>query len=153
MKTTNNKTAETNSNAVVAETMNTETKAVVEKVTKASICRRLFEEGLSRKQIADKLGIRYQQVYQYTSFMENAHHNAESTGRAIIVRNDEGVEMTRKEFVISELRKGKTRGEVAKQLNMPYQVVYGYLKKEGLLELGVRKDEETKTVVDEPSTK
>lgn len=132
-------------NVAIEETVAATTEVVNEtptKVTKASQVRALFVSGLSRKQISDQLGIRYQQVYQYTSAMENEHHNAESTGRSVIVTTDSGEKLTRKDYVISELRKGRTRGNVAKELGVPYQVVYGYLKKADLLDLGIKVTEE-----------
>lgn len=135
-----NKTAVETEAAVVAETEN---QGTAKPETKASVCRKLFVDGLSRKEISVKLGIRYQQVYQYTSAMTNAHHNDQSTGRAIIMTTDSGEKVTRKEYVIQELRNGRTRGAVAKELGVPYQVVYGYLKKEGLLNLGIPEPKKT----------
>lgn len=144
-------------NVAIEETIAATNEVVNEtptKVTKASKVRAMFVDGYSRKQISDSLGIRYQQVYQYTSAMQNEHHNDDSTGRAIIVTTESGEKLTRKDYVISELRKGRTRGNVAKELGIPYQVVYGYLKKANLLELGIKVADEVENVVaDETDTK
>lgn len=117
------------------------------KVTKASIVRGMFNAGQSRAEIAKALNIRYQQVFAYTVNMTNEHHNAETTGRSIMVEKEDGSSVTRKAYVAEELQKGRTRGAIAKELGVPYQVIYGYCKSMGMLEYGGRVAEKTEETV------
>lgn len=118
------------------------------KVTKASIVRGMFIAGQSRTEIAKALGIRYQQVFAYTVNMTNGHHNAETTGRSIMIAKEDGSTVTRKAYVAEELMKGRTRGSIAKELGVPYQVIYGYCKNMGMLEYGGKVVEEEKVTVE-----
>ena len=117
------------------------------KVTNASIVRGMFNAGQSRAEIAKALNIRYQQVFAYTVNMTNEHHNAETTGRSIMVEKEDGSSVTRKAYVAEELKKGRTRGAIAKELGVPYQVIYGYCKSMGMLEYGGRVAEEAEEMV------
>ena len=118
------------------------------KVTKASIVREMFIAGQSRAEIAKALNIRYQQVFAYTANMTNEHHNAETTGRSIMITKEDGSTVTRKAYVAEELMKGRSRGEIAKELGVPYQVVYGYCKSMGMLAYGGKAAEEEKVTVE-----
>lgn len=146
-KNSKNVTTEIKEAIAAQETVAQETVEPTIKVTKASIVRGMFNAGQSRAEIAKALNIRYQQVFAYTVNMTNEHHNAETTGRSIMVEKEDGSSVTRKAYVAEELKKGRTRGAIAKELGVPYQVIYGYCKSMGMLEYGGRVAEKTEETV------
>ena len=144
----NSKNVTTETKEAIAEAIAAqETVEPTIKVTKASIVREMFNAGQSRAEIAKALNIRYQQVFAYTVNMTNEHHNAETTGRSIMVEKEDGSSVTRRAYVAEELKKGRTRGAIAKELGVPYQVIYGYCKSMGMLEYGGRVAEKTEETV------
>ena len=80
----------------------------------------LFQQDLSRSEIAKRLGVPYQVVYQYTKGMTNAATKPGGGARRVILDNG----MPRAEYIRQEFAKGRSRSEIAKELGVPYQVVY-----------------------------
>ena len=95
----------------------------VEMSRKEYVIREFCEKDRKRADIAKELGVSYQIIFSYTKDLKNSHHNEESNGRSIMI-ND----ITRKEYVINEFNKNRSRGEIAKELGVSYQIIFSYTK-------------------------
>ena len=95
----------------------------VELSRKEYVIREFCEKNRSRGDIAKELEISYQIVFSYTKNLQNSHHNENTNGRSIMI-ND----VTRKEYVINEFNKNRSRGDIAKELGISYQIVFSYTK-------------------------
>ena len=72
--------------------------------------------GVKRGELAKLFNVKYQVVYQYTKPPEG-----ERQGRGKVIL-DNG--MPRAEYIRQQFEAGRTRGEIAKELEVPYQIVY-----------------------------
>ena len=95
----------------------------VELSRKEYVIREFCENDRSRGEIAKELEVSYQIIFSYTKDLKNSHHNEDTNGRSIMI-ND----VTRKEYVINEFNKNRSRGEIAKELGISYQIVFSYTK-------------------------
>ena len=95
----------------------------IELSRKEYVIREFCEKDRSRGEIAKELEVSYQIIFSYTKDLKNSHHNENTNGRAIMI-ND----VTRKEYVINEFNKNRSRGEIAKELGISYQIVFSYTK-------------------------
>ena len=95
----------------------------VEMSRKEYVIREFCENDRSRGEIAQELEVSYQIIFSYTKDLKNSHHNENTNGRSIMI-ND----VTRKEYVINEFNKNRSRGEIAKELGISYQIVFSYTK-------------------------
>ena len=95
----------------------------VELSRKEYVIREFCEKDRKRADIAKELEISYQIVFSYTKGLTNSHHNENTNGRSIMI-ND----VTRKEYVINEFNKNRSRGDIAKELGISYQIVFSYTK-------------------------
>ena len=95
----------------------------VELSRKEYVIREFCENDRSRGEIAQELEVSYQIIFSYTKDLKNSHHNEDTNGRSIMI-ND----VTRKEYVINEFNKNRSRGEIAKELGISYQIVFSYTK-------------------------
>lgn len=92
-----------------------------------------FKKDRKRQEIANELGVPVQIVFGYTKGMENKHHKPGVGGfgrSAATVKDPEtGQEMPRNAYIKKQFDAGKSRGEIAKELECSYQVVYNATKK------------------------
>lgn len=75
------------------------------------------EAGVSRGDVAKILDISYGVVYGLTK-------EAEGTRATHMITLEDGTEMPRAEYIRQLFAEGKTRGEIAKELNVEYSVVW-----------------------------
>jgi transposase len=105
-----------------------------EPISRSGYIRQQFLKDRTRGDIAKELGVAYGIVYSATTNMENAHHsnNEDGTvnrGAVISVQTDAGeVKMSRADYARQEVGKGRTRGDVAKELGVAYATVYAATK-------------------------
>ena len=95
----------------------------VELSRKEYVIREFCEKNRSRGEIAKELNVSYQIIFSYTKNLQNSHHNENTNGRSIMIEDK-----TRKQYVIDEFNKNRSRGEIAKELNVSYQIVFSYTK-------------------------
>jgi predicted transcriptional regulator len=95
----------------------------VELSRKEYVIREFSNNDRSRGEIAKELEISYQIVFSYTKGLQNSHHNENTNGRSIMI-----ADVTRKQYVIDEFNKNRSRGEIAKELGISYQIVFSYTK-------------------------
>ena len=95
----------------------------VELSRKEYVIREFCEKDRKRADIAKELDISYQIVFSYTKDLKNSHHNENTNGRSIMIEDK-----TRKQYVIDEFNKNRSRGDIAKELNVSYQIVFSYTK-------------------------
>ena len=95
----------------------------VEMSRKEYVIREFCENDRKRADIAKELEISYQIIFSYTKDLKNSHHNENTNGRSIMI-ND----VTRKQYVIDEFNKNRSRGDIAKELGISYQIVFSYTK-------------------------
>ena len=94
--------------------------------------RELFvEDGMSRGEIAEMLAVSYNVVHAATANLDNG--TAGVAGARIMVKNDQGVEVARVDYIKELAEAGMDRGAIAKKLGIAYGVVYAATKSmEGL---------------------
>ena len=95
----------------------------VELSRKEYVIREFCEKDRSRADIARELEVSYQIIFSYTKDLKNSHHNENTNSRAIMI-ND----ITRKEYVINEFNKNRSRSDIARELNVSYQIIFSYTK-------------------------
>lgn len=84
--------------------------------------RELYDNGngMKRGDIAKLFGVAYQVVYQYTKPPEGER---QSRGKVILPNGQ-----PRAEYIREQAEAGRTRAEIAKELGVPYQIVYAATK-------------------------
>ena len=95
----------------------------VELSRKEYVIREFCEKDRKRADIAKELNVSYQIVFSYTKDLRNSHHNENTNGRSIMIEDK-----TRKQYVIDEFNKNRSRSEIAKELNVSYQIIFSYTK-------------------------
>jgi len=98
-----------------------------EMMPRAKAIRLMLEEGMSRGEVARALDIPYQIVYRVAKDAGVGGGSGEARPRATVIYN--GEERLRAEVIRELAAEGHTRAAIAKQLGVPYQVVYQTLKK------------------------
>lgn len=98
--------------------------SVVSTESRSSQMRKMFAEGVSRGEIAKHFNCRYQAVYAATKTLENAHHNRDTSGRAIILELPDGTKISRREYMRNSYAAGVSRSVIAKEFGVPFQTVY-----------------------------
>lgn len=81
------------------------------------------EKGMSRGDIAKALDLSYGVIYNLT-------REQEGTRSKHTIEMEDGTVMTRSEFIRKEHGEGKSRSEIAKELDVPYSVVWQATKVE-----------------------
>jgi transposase-like protein len=117
----------------------------------------------TRAQIARELEVPYQIVYQFTKGMDNipkGQRGGASFGdprnrTRVIVELPDGREMPRSEYIRMRIEQdGRSRGEVAEELGVPYQVIFAASKnmpiKNGRFHPGSVEKEETEEETETP---
>ena len=95
----------------------------VEMGRKEYVIREFCEKDRKRGDIAKELEVSYQIIFSYTKDLQNSHHNENTNSRSIMI-ND----ITRKEYVINEFNKNRSRGDIARELGVSYQIIFSYTK-------------------------
>ena len=95
----------------------------IELSRKEYVIREFCEKDRSRADIARELEVSYQIIFSYTKDLRNTHHNENTNSRSIMI-ND----ITRKEYVINEFNKNRSRGDIARELGVSYQIIFSYTK-------------------------
>lgn len=89
--------------------------------------RELFvQDGMSRGEIAEMLGVSYNVVHAATANLDNG--TAGAAGARIMVKNDAGEEVARVDYIKELAEGGMDRGAIAKKLGVAYGVVYAATK-------------------------
>lgn len=89
--------------------------------------RELFvQDGMSRGEIAEMLGVSYNVVHAATANLDNG--TAGAAGARIMVKNDAGDEVARVDYIKELAEGGMDRGAIAKKLGVAYGVVYAATK-------------------------
>ncbi len=114
------------------------TKATAAPTGKRALYQQEYKAGKSRAQIAKEQNTTYQNVYAATKDMENngtGGGNADGSGgfrpRVFVeVEDDKGetVQMPRSEYIRKQYEAGVSRGEIAKELGVAFQIVYAATK-------------------------
>lgn len=129
-----------------------------EEVSKSAFIREKFiEDNMSRKEIAEKFNIPYRTVYGATVNLENSAEptsrgrgttfsklQVTADGVVVMVKDDtvffdnvaqpegtvvpETIEVDRNTFIKEQVANGRSRGEIAKALDLSYGVIYGLTK-------------------------
>lgn len=81
------------------------------------------EAGISRGDIAKMLDLSYGVIYGITK-------EQDGTRSRIMVKLDDGTEVSRSEYIRMQFAAGVTRGDIAKKLDVPYSVVWQATKTE-----------------------
>lgn len=113
-------------NAVATEEVNDTVDNEDEKpATRRSQMRDMYKEGFTRSQIADEFGVKYQAVYAATKDMgSTGAARSGGGGRKIFLEEGPGAGMARVDYIRQEFAKGRTRGEIARELDIAYQIVF-----------------------------
>jgi predicted transcriptional regulator len=102
--------------------------AVAEKKpSRAAQMREMFKAGKTRAEVAKEMGVTYQTVFAATRGVEQeGGSSGTSVGRQkiMITHPTTGEEVARIDYIREAFEAGKTRGDIAKELNTTYQVVY-----------------------------
>jgi hypothetical protein len=101
-----------------------------ETMPRSQAIRLMAEDGMSTSAIAKQLDIPYQYAYRVLS--QSGHitkgEGSGTGGRARAMVTWEGEERPRLEVIRELAASGQSRGQIAKALNVPYQIVYQALK-------------------------
>jgi transposase len=84
------------------------------------------EDGMSRGEIAEMLGISYNVVHAATANLDNG--TTGTVGARIMVKNDKGDEVARVDYIKELAEGGMDRGAIAKKLGIAYGIVYAATK-------------------------
>lgn len=93
-------------------------------------CRELLNQGLSRPEIAKRLNVKYQLVYAATKDMKPGNSGTYSdgtprTGGRVTIKDPvTGEQMNRADYIKREFAKGRKRVDIAKELDVAYQIVF-----------------------------
>lgn len=93
--------------------------------SRAAYIRQEFMKGRTRSDIAKELGVPFSVVYAATANMDNG---VNTHGRTVMIELPDGTKMPRSEYIRQEFMKGRTRSDIAKELDVPYQIVYAATK-------------------------
>lgn len=103
-------------------------------ISRSAYIRQEFNKNRTRGDIAKELAVAYGIVYSATANMENSHHtnNGDGTvnrGAVVKVQTDDGEKtMSRADYARQEVGKGRSRGDVSKELGVAYATVYAATK-------------------------
>lgn len=94
--------------------------------SRAAYIRQEFMKGRTRREIADELGVLYNIVHSATANMDNG--TVGKAGARVMIELEDGKKMPRAEYIRERIGEGASRGELAKELNVSYGVVYAASK-------------------------
>lgn len=91
--------------------------------------RQMVSEGMSRTEVAKALNVKYMQVYAATKDMSPSNSGTYAdgtprTGGRISVTLPDGRTMSRQDYIRAEFAKGRKRVDIAKELDVAYQIVF-----------------------------
>ncbi len=95
--------------------------------SRAAYIRQEFLKGRTRSDIAKELGVPFGIVYSATANMDNGT-TRQRGGNSKMIELSDGTKMPRSEYIKQEFLKGKSRGDIAKELGVAYQVVFAATK-------------------------
>lgn len=101
-------------------------------ISRSAWIRQEFLKNRSRGDIAKQLGVAYGIVYSATANMTNEVHQATEGGavaRGVVMQHPEtGENISRADYCREQVEKGRSRGELAKELGIAYATVYAATK-------------------------
>lgn len=103
-------------------------------ISRSAYIRQEFLKNRTRGELAKELGVPYGIVYSATANMENSHHTnnedgSVNRGAVVTIQTEDGEKkVSRAEYARQEVAKGRTRGDVAKELGVAYATVYAATK-------------------------
>jgi transposase len=93
-------------------------------VSRAQQMRTMYGDGKTRSEIAKHFDVTYQTVFAATKTMPTNGAASASLGRERVYVDVDGERVPRLQYIRDRYAGGATRGEIAKELNVSYQIVY-----------------------------
>lgn len=96
--------------------------------SRSQLIRQMYmDDGMSRTEIADKLGVSYNIVHAATANLDNGTAGV-AGGARVMVELESGEKVARSEYIRKLIADGMDRSAVAKHLAIPYGIVYAATK-------------------------